>query len=428
MFKLLFIQLWNRKRANSWIFIELLLVFCLMWYIVDYFFVLEYNKSLPAGRSLKHTWQVDVSLLPSEHPEYQPGESDSTALLANYDRVLDRIRHFDGVEALAVLSTWSTPGSGSYYGSSFRSRKDTTRMGHGQTIFFDPTTDFFKVFQYTYPDGRPVSVSDFDWSDPRALVIGRLGEAKFFGEGKAMGGILESGPTDYYIVKGVVGDIKRFDYSRPQLAFYKPQRIDADNLRNMEIAVKSRESISDAQFLRAFKEQMNRELRIGNFYLKHVKSYQKINDETDFLFGKTTDFRIRTAMMLFFLLNIMLCIMGTFWYRIRVRREEIGLRMAMGSTRLGIRNLFFMEGICLLTIVMIPALLIEAQILYFGLIDTMGATSDKDIIYLPDRTAVRFILTNLLTWSLLAVTIITAIWLPAAKASKIAPAEALHDE
>lgn len=426
----IFKQLWNRRRSNFWIGIELLLVFCLLWYIVDYFFVLEYNKSLTSCRDLNHTWQVDVALLPEEHPEYQPGESDSTALVDNYYRVLDRIRQYKDVELLTVLSGWSTPGGGGYYGDWLRSRRDTTREGSGQAILFDPQTDFFRVFRYTTQDGKPVSVSDYDWSDPKAIVIGNLAVKALFPDGNIMGEVLENPrrpEADSYVVKGSIGDIKRFDYERPQLAFYRAERIKADNIAEMEIAVRSRESVPDNRFLQDFKTAMSRELRIGNFYLRGVKSYNKINADTDFRFGQTSNVRIHTGMMLFFLVNIVLCVMGTFWYRIRVRREEVGLRMAMGSTRGDIRKMLIMEGLSLLAVVVLPAMLIEIQFVYLGLIDTLGQ-GKKNLEYLPDRTILRFVLTNLLTWVLLVVAIVAAIWLPADKASKMEPADALHYE
>lgn len=432
MLKHILKQLWNRRRANLWIGVELLLVFCLLWYIVDYFFVLEYNKSLPSNRDLNNTWQVNVALFPPEHPEYQPGESDSTALENNYYRLLDRIRDYKDVEEVAVLTTWSTPGGGSYSGNWLRSRRDTTREGSGQVLTFDPQTDFLKVFRYTTRDGKPVSVADFDWSDPKAIVLGGLSAETFFPDGNAVGEILESPrqPDSYnYIVKGVIGDTKRFDYERPQLTFYRAERINADNIKDrMGIAVRARESVPDARFLQDFKNAMSRELRIGNFYLKGVKSYNRINKDTEFSFGMTSSVRIRTAMTLFFLINIMLCVMGTFWYRIRVRREEIGLRMAMGSTRADIRKMLLWEGICLLTVMMIPAVLVEMQFVYLGLIDTLGGGNSSSVTYLPDRTVLRFILTNCLTWVVLAVAIVAAIWLPADKAAKMAPAEALHYE
>ncbi|UQT36148.1 hypothetical protein M5E82_12060 [Parabacteroides distasonis] len=43
------IQLMNRWRSNVWVCVELLLAFCLAWYMVDYFFVEIYNRSLPPG-------------------------------------------------------------------------------------------------------------------------------------------------------------------------------------------------------------------------------------------------------------------------------------------------------------------------------------------------------------------------------------------
>lgn len=274
-----------------------------------------------------------------------------------------------------------------------------------------------------------MAVEDFDWSDPKAIVIGDLAVKTFFPDGNILGEVLESpsSPETNFVVKGSIGDIKRFDYERPQLAFYRAERIKADNIAEMEIAVHNRETVSDRRFLQEFKETMSRELRIGNFYLRGVKSYKQINADTDFSFGQTSNVRIHTGMMLFFLVNIMLCVMGTFWYRIRVRRDEVGLRMAMGATRANIRKMLVLEGLCLLAVVTLPAMLIETQLVYLGLIDTLGQ-GRNNLGYLPDRLVLRFILTNLLTWVLLAVAIVVAIWLPADKAAKLAPADALHYE
>ena len=47
-----------------WVCVELLLAFCLAWYMVDYFFVEIYNRSLPSGRGYANVWQVEMGLLP----------------------------------------------------------------------------------------------------------------------------------------------------------------------------------------------------------------------------------------------------------------------------------------------------------------------------------------------------------------------------
>ena len=53
-----------------------------------------------------------------------------------------------------------------------------------------------------------------------------------------------------------------------------------------------------------------------------------------------------------------LAVIGTFWFHVSRRRAELGLRMAMGSTRASILGLVMGEGLMLLTIATVPALLI----------------------------------------------------------------------
>ncbi len=428
MLKNIFIQLWNRRRTNIWMLTELLLVFCLLWYIVDYLFVLQYNYHIPDSRNFDHTWKVSIKSLPAGHPDYIEGASDSTALEANFERLLDRIRNDQTVEAIAVLEKWGSPGSGSYWGAAFRNVSDTTRSVFFQNVSFDPRTDFFRVFHYTKPDGKIVSADDFDWDDPHTVILDEQAANILFPNGDAFGKKV-SDKTNEWIVKGVVGNVKRFNYLRPQITCYTSTRVTRENISNMIIAIRSKESIPEPIFQQDFQKRMEKELRIGNFYMEQLKSYKRIKAETDTLFGITSEIRIKVSMSLFFLLNIMLCLIGSFWYRIRVYRGEIGLRMAMGATRTNIRNLYLLEGLCLLAIVVIPAMFIEAQFVRLGLIETLGYQPNAfSPTRLPDRTVLRFMITNLLTFGILAIATIVAIWIPACRAAETVPAEVLHEE
>lgn len=97
MWKMTWIQLMNRWRSNVWVCVELLLAFCLAWYMVDYFFVEIYNRSLPSGRDYADVWQVEMGLLPETSPDYRVAESDSIAMLGNYERIKDRLCDYPGV-------------------------------------------------------------------------------------------------------------------------------------------------------------------------------------------------------------------------------------------------------------------------------------------------------------------------------------------
>jgi cell division protein FtsX len=429
MLKSIFTQIWNRKQSNSWVILELLLVFCLIWFMVDYFFVLGYNYSLPNYRDTNHTWQVNLSEYVPEHPDYRAEENEPEAMEANYNRILQRLQNYPAIEAVSVVARGRTPGAGSYSGSSYQTN-DTTSVS-GQIITIDPRYDFFRVFGYTSDKGKKaVSVPDFDWTNAHAIIVGHSAAAYFFPNGSAIGQEIVTGREgeEKSVIIGVVDDIKRFNHERPQHAFYLPERWNADNLRRMEISIRSSASIPDAVFQETFKKEMTNALQAGNFYFKDCISYNKIGKEMDNIFGLTNNIRIHLYLMIFFLLNILLCVLGTFWYRINVRREEIGLRKALGANRQSIRNTLLVEGLCLLTIAFLPAMLIEYQFVRAGLIETMGIRAGYAGNHLPDKTILRYLITNGITWLIMASVIITAIWLPARKAAVMPAADALHYE
>lgn len=423
--------MWNRRRSNAWMAVELLFVFCLTWYLVDFLFVLGYNYSIPNYRDTNHTWQVNLGIFSEGHPEYDAGAAQPETLEANFDRVLRTIRNFPGVEDVAISYNGSAPGSGNYFGANLRSVEDTTQVVYGQRVPIDPAYDFFRVFGASTGKGKhPASVKDFDWAIPNAVVIGRSAAQKLFPGGSAVGKEVESfrWSDDRYVVIGVVDDTKRFDYLRPQNTIYFANRLNAGNIPNAGISVRSNASLADIPFRDAFMKEMLSSLRVGNFYLKSVVPYTRIEQNTARAFGLDNEVKTRTYLMAFFLLNILLCVMGTFWYRINQRRDEIGLRKAVGATRNSILGILLMEGVWLLLLVTLPAMLIEYQFVHAGLIDTLGNADPKSIVYLPDRTSLRFLITNGITWLLLAATILAAIWLPAQRASAMQPADALHHE
>jgi hypothetical protein len=419
--------MWNRRRSNAWMTVELILVFILVWYMADYLFVYTCNLRIPNGRDVRNTWRIRLGEYPDAHPAYRAEESSPQARQANFTRILQALHDYPAIEAVGVMyGDASEPGSGSYSDSFTRSPQDTTAYATGQLIALDPEEDFFRVFGYTCPDGRPLSMRHFDAAPPSAVVLAQMTADRLFPSGHAIGQTLYIADADR-VVAGVAGNVKRFAYTRPQGAWYVFQRRDAHEIANMRIAVRSREAFT-ASFRQTFVSQMAGRLQTGNFYLKSVVSYRQIAADTDTAFGISNELRVKTALVIFFLLNILLCVMGAFWYRVNARREEIGIRRAVGSSAAAIRRLLLLEGLCLLAIAALPAMLIEYQFVRAGLIETLGKDPDYPSRYLPDRTHLRFLITNALAFAALAAVIITAVALPARRAAAIPPAEALRDE
>lgn len=113
-----------------------------------------------------------------------------------------------------------------------------------------------------------------------------------------------------------------------------------------------------------------------------------------------------------------LAVLGTFWFRTQQRRSELGLRVALGGSRGGLRKLLLGEGLILLTLAFIPAMIVGANLGFAEVVSN----------YPVEFTSFRFLAGIFITYILLAITVFIAVWLPAWQAMGIQPAEALHEE
>lgn len=100
------------------------------------------------------------------------------------------------------------------------------------------------------------------------------------------------------------------------------------------------------------------------------------------------------------------------------RKGEMGLRMALGSTRRQLNSIMVGEGVLLLVLVFIPSLVISFNIAHMDLIDT----------YQLPFTWLRFAICGGITFVLIVLMIICGVWYPARSTARLEPAEALHYE
>lgn len=388
-------QIWTQRHRNGWILSELLIVFTLAWYIMDYTFVLVHNRMIPNGYDITDTYQIS----------YDKVLSDSTH--ADFDRFCDRVKKFPGVKAVFVSSGWDiTPFSASYSGGAIR--KDTvSKKIHTQQKKITENS-YFDVFKVrSVKSGRPARL---DFSDYNTVILTENLAKSMFGEETAIGKTIYIGKREYRITD-IIENQKRYDYYQPNNLILLPHKV--ENMSNPEISIRTGENFSVVKF----KKEVSQD----------IKPYAAIQREQEFTEGLTKEIKIRNGIMIFFLLNVALGIIGTFWFRIQTRRNEIGIRMAIGSSRSLLQKQFIGEALLLLTIVVVPALLINAGIVQAGLIKTLGE-QEANSGYITADKWLRFFIANGITYILLATIVCLSAWIPAGQASKIHPVEALKDE
>ena len=431
MIKQLFKQIWAQRKQNGWIFAELLVVCILMWYIVDFCFVLLHNKNIPTGSDINDTYVVSYGVLMEENARYNPAESDSLRMLQNLELFTRKISQYDQVETASLISTaWGTlPNAGGFYGDQIQYNTIQTNA----EIKFISSGDYFRIFRYTSAmDNSWERLSSIDLYQHNAVFITRILERKLFGQESGIGKKITIGRDDSnskeYTVADILNDQKRFDYSLPAPAIFVPNEpLSTTNMSSHAVCIRLKSGTPEKPFISNFKKDMTSALRIGNLYLEDIESMRARKANVEYLFGKTNEVRTHMIVMVFFLLCIALGVIGTFWFRIASRRNEIGVRMAMGSTRQKLQKQYMLEAILLLSIAIIPSICISFFIVQADLIETLGKRIPEDI-YITGRKWLRFLLTYGITYIFLAIIVALSAWIPAYRASRIHPVEALREE
>lgn len=412
MTKKLLIQIKNEWRNNLWLALELLVVSVVMWFVVDYLYTRTATYLEPRGFDISHCYLIEMGKLTDKSPDYIPNQTDEQED-ADILELVERLRRRPDVEAVS-LSQNSYPYNGS--NSTDQVYYDTLRSGNW-TIRRLVTPDFVRVFRYRGARGETpeqlaelLNNGDFlasnnlyrEYDCPLTGLVGQ--QFKLFGD-----------TIKTYRLGAALQDIRYNDYEQARESYtflYKISWYSPD----MELCVRVKGD-QDHDFITRLKADSEKQFRIGNIYISEIRSFNDIR--RNFQQAWSNEVRNYVMGMGFLLLNIFLGLLGTFWFRTQQRRSEIALHKAHGATD---RNIFIRllgEGWLLLLLVTPIALVIDYNLANMELNSWRnGTTLEWD----------RLLLCAVISFVMIALMIAIGIGIPARKAMKVQPADALHDE
>lgn len=423
MLRHIFTIIYNQRKQNIFIFLELLLVACLLWAISDSLCVDIYTEKQPMGVDIESVYELHLSVANEAALEDSSGYR---RVAEDFLKLVDNVRQCPEVEAASV-SISAIPYTWSSNWSYLIAASDTTTPSDLCQMFY-VMPEYFQVLHIQTPEGRPVY--DEAVRNPGEFILSQTLAEKLFPGVSAVGREAKYGnfggeseiPRK---IASVTAPRRKTDFERAEPVYYVLWRSEKDVLdlcenasllpTSFDFLIRMRPNFQPSA-MADFLQKNSARLSVGDVY---VSSYTSIDDyKTDMLKGRMDNQKKKTALVVFMLVNIFFGIIGTFWLRTQSRRAEIGLRAALGASKQSLQLQLYLEGLVLLALTLPLTLIFIGNMLLADLPDT----------YRLDYTWWRFVFPVIGSYLLLSAMILVGISFPARKIARMNPAETLHYE
>jgi len=389
---------WNRKRSNFLITVEIVLSFLVLFLVMSLAVSYGRNYVQPLGFQYDQVWRVDVGMGVEGDDEWTP------EMKATSDQVLLALKAYDQIEAVAGVQVAPFSIGG------IRSNMHT----NGRDIEHDAnevTDDFATVMHIDLIRGRWFQRDD-DAAGFEPVVINQRMARALFGDAEPIGQDLGPWREDG-LARRVVGVVSEYRedglFQAPDnYLFYRKKTGTAKDRPPQSFVIRLRPG-TPAAFEAELQEKLGAVARGWTF---DIQSLEAAKEQTERMIIQPVV--IAGLVAGFLILMVGLGLTGVLWQNVTQRTGEIGLRRANGATA---------RGVCLqilgeLTLVTTAGLAIGSAIVIQLFV--IGASSWIDRKVFAGSLAASIALIYLLT-------ILCGLY-PSLLATRIHPAEALHYE
>lgn len=409
--------IWNERSANGWLFLELVLIFSVLWFCADFLWDIGKKYVYSPGFDIAHVYNVSLGTYP-ESLTSKIGKEDKDKA---YITIFERLKQHPAIEN-ACISSAAAPYVGTYTSMGYKS--DSTDLGGIWTKYV--SSEFFDVFKIQFLEGRNFQPNDM--LNASVFIVG-VDEANGVHD-LAISQIdsLTNGSKTFPVI-GFVNKVKRSEFQNFSPIVYYPITKDHWSWNNLykDLSIRVKPELDGPNFAKQFIEEMREQLNVSPHFLISLEPIHK--QRKSYMQWTGADAKLKSVFSIsaFILVNIFLGAVGTFWLRTQSRTKEIGLQMALGASKKRIKLQYILEGLLILFAVSLVGTIVTVNILATGVMDNLGIPFMKGQT-MEAFTFSRLFIDYLLTTFLLAVIITLAVWYPARKAAKVSPAVVLREE
>lgn len=412
------IMLQNRFRSNGWVLGELFVVFIVLWFLCDSIGCLMYTFTRPQGVDFSHIYEIQLAR----------GGASEDSVRSYTEKALmvrDRLRRLTDVVEVVGMHYDSDPmGTSNRWGTFIVEDSMSVMM---RCAYMD--TGMMDVFRFSPEPGQPVFADMPAAENYKMLTREAIRCIQKKSPGFTTDSLLfSSSNNNSNHIYGVLSDFRPGRFQKAE--GWAISRID-DNVVTQRpnyppsLMIRVRADADRPDFPAYFQEKYVSSIEVDDVMVLNVVPYTQIIDCHEYSNGTRDRLQTHVFIALFLLVNVFMGIVGTFWYRTRCRRGEMALRLSMGSSRRQVRSLLLGEGLLLLGMVTVPAMIVCLNV---ALAEPTVGNSPLISVWPVEWSFSRFLLGCAVTWIWMAVMIVLGIWLPATQVMKVQLAEALHEE
>jgi putative ABC transport system permease protein len=398
MIKHLFKLVWNRKRSNLLIMLEIFFSFIVMFAVITLSAYYADNYRQPLGFSYENVWNISIDMRVATDDTWSPEMVKTT------EQLYLALQDFSEIEASA--GAHSAP-----YGLGNRT---SVNVYKGKTVEMEVnevTDDFPKVLDLQLAAGRWFDKSD-DALNWKPVIINQRLAREVFGDEDPIGKKYEPWTSDGedFRVIGLITDFRKDgEFAGLGNYLFERKRLDDPNNRPpRNLLIKLRPGTT-AEFEEKLVAKLQAVAREWSFEILPLTRMREI----------AFKFRLVPIIILgliagFLMIMVGLGLVGVLWQNVTQRIKEIGLRRAKGATAGKIHAQILGELIVLTSFGVLLGVVLVVQ---FPLLNLIGFISAKVF-------TIGLVLGVLVIYILTFVAGLYPSWL----ATKVQPAEALHYE
>lgn len=429
-------QLWNQRRQNGWIFLELLVVSFFLWTVIDPIYVLTANRAIDRGYNPEGLYVVNIGMYDETNGNFNPDMASDSMNLIAYHRIARIVHELPEVEYWTISGNQSFPNSNSWIGTQVFA--DTASLHknegfvHAQKYSFVATEGSDMLQTYEIKDaltGKNLRLPE--QTDGKAFISERLAKRLFESIDVIGKKIYQEDET--LEIAGVFVDFKHRDYEQPYpliITTYSEMYGSKYMPWWYNFIIRLKPGVDESAFIQRFQQEVGPQLSIGNFYFDSLKKFSDLSEAYAMASGVTNKLRLQYALTSFTLLCIFLGMVGTFWIRSNARREEIGVMRSIGASQRCIVRQFLIEAWLLLTtafVLVIPFLLYHAQTNGLYAVE-MNRYFVPNPEYWQNRFGFHFSIVLIISYLILLIIALIGTYIPVVRAARTLPADALRNE